>query len=99
MGVSANYRGTLFWGPYNKDPTILSIILGSPIFGNSHIRICQNLWGVKLEQSLFQYFSIAVLQQDTMRRHSDLDSARILTSAMPHKPDYRLLSPELSSKP
>ena len=24
-------RGTLFWGPYNKDP---GTILGSPIFGN-----------------------------------------------------------------
>ena len=32
--------GTLFWGPYNKDPTILGYymtILGSPIFGNPHI--------------------------------------------------------------
>ena len=27
--------GTLFWGPYNKDPTILGY--GSPIFGNPHI--------------------------------------------------------------
>ena len=23
-------------GPYNKDPTILGTILGSPTFGNSH---------------------------------------------------------------
>ena len=30
-------RGTLFWGPYNKDPTSLSTILGSPIFGNPQI--------------------------------------------------------------
>ena len=30
-------RGTLFWGPYNKDPTIEAPISGSPIFGNSHI--------------------------------------------------------------
>ena len=30
-------RGTLFWGPYNKDPSILGTILGTPIFGNSHI--------------------------------------------------------------
>ena len=29
--------GTLFGGPYNKDPTILGTILGSPIFGNSHM--------------------------------------------------------------
>ena len=27
--------GTLFWGPWNKDPTIQG--LGSPIFGNSHL--------------------------------------------------------------
>ena len=29
-------RGTLFWGPYNKDPTIWGTIFGSPIFGSSH---------------------------------------------------------------
>ena len=29
--------GTLFWGPYNEDPTIWGTRLGSPIFGNSHI--------------------------------------------------------------
>ena len=29
--------GTLFWGPYNKDPTIHGPKLGSPIFGNSQI--------------------------------------------------------------
>ena len=31
-----NIRGTLFWA-HNKDPTVLEIFLGSPIFGNSHI--------------------------------------------------------------
>ena len=36
MGVSEN-TGTSFWGPYNKDPIIKGTILGSPIFGNSHI--------------------------------------------------------------
>ena len=30
-------RGTLFWCPCNKDPTIWATILGCPIFGNSHI--------------------------------------------------------------
>ena len=35
LGVSEN-RGTLFGGPYNKDPTISGTILGPPIFGNSH---------------------------------------------------------------
>ena len=30
-------RGTLFWGPDNKDPTISGTILGSSIFGNSHM--------------------------------------------------------------
>ena len=29
--------GALFWGPYNKDPTILGSILGSLIFGTSQI--------------------------------------------------------------
>ena len=29
-------RGTLFWGPCDKDPTVWGAILGSPIFGNSH---------------------------------------------------------------
>ena len=36
MGVSEN-RGTSFWCPYNKDPTIQGTRLGSPIFGHSHI--------------------------------------------------------------
>ena len=35
MGVS-EIRGTLFWGPYNKAPTIQGTILGFPIFGNFH---------------------------------------------------------------
>ena len=30
-------RGTLFWGPSNKDPTISGTILGPPIIGNSHM--------------------------------------------------------------
>ena len=34
MGVSEN-EGTLFWGPYNKDPSIWGTRLGSPVFGNS----------------------------------------------------------------
>ena len=29
--------GGILWGPYNKDPTILVTMLGSPISGNSHI--------------------------------------------------------------
>ena len=36
-------RGTLCWGPYDKDPTITiegAIILGSPVFRNSHIARC-----------------------------------------------------------
>ena len=32
-------RGTLFGGPYNKDPSIWGTILGSPIFGNCHIQL------------------------------------------------------------
>ena len=31
-------RGTLFWGPCNKDRPILGTTLGSPIFGNCHFR-------------------------------------------------------------
>ena len=33
-------RVPYFGGPYNKDPTIWGTILGSPIFGNSHIEGC-----------------------------------------------------------
>ena len=33
---------TLFWGPYNKDPTIQGTILGSPIFGNSQVGGSEN---------------------------------------------------------
>ena len=36
LGVS-DIRGTLHWGPYNKDPTIEGTILGCLIFGNFHI--------------------------------------------------------------
>ena len=38
-------RATLFWGPYNKDPTIKGTILGSPIFGNpaSYCTLCRML--------------------------------------------------------
>ena len=36
MGVSHN-KGTIFWGPQIKDPTIWGTILGSPIFGNPQI--------------------------------------------------------------
>ena len=36
-GIFRKFRGTSFWGPYSKDPTIQGTILGSPIFGNSHI--------------------------------------------------------------
>ena len=38
MGVSENGGVPYFGGPYNQDPTIWGTILGSPIFGNSHIR-------------------------------------------------------------
>ena len=31
------FGGTLFGGPYNKDPTIQGTILGSPIIGNSQL--------------------------------------------------------------
>ena len=31
MGVSEN-RGTLFWGPYNKDPTIEGFYISVPNF-------------------------------------------------------------------
>ena len=30
-------RGTLFWDPYNKDPTIRVLYQGPRIFENSHI--------------------------------------------------------------
>ena len=34
--------GTLFWCPYHKDPAISGAKLGSPIFGNYHIRVWFN---------------------------------------------------------
>ena len=51
-----NIRGTVFWGPYKKDPTIEGTV---PIFGNSHIfrvygkgtrRVALRLLGKFLEQ-------------------------------------------------
>ena len=45
-------RGILFWGPYNKDPTIWGTIYGSPIFGNSsHI----DLFCIPLQEAPFSY--------------------------------------------
>ena len=40
LGGFRKVGGTLFWGPYNKDPTTLlhlGTMLGSPILGNSHL--------------------------------------------------------------
>ena len=47
IGEFPKIEGTLFWGPYNKDPTISGTILGSPIFGNSHTLLsCGSSWDV-----------------------------------------------------
>ena len=35
--VYPKIRATLFWGPYNKDPTTKGTKFGFPIFGNSHM--------------------------------------------------------------
>ena len=40
MGVS----GTLFWGPYNKDPTISGTILESPYFRKLPYRVTVGPW-------------------------------------------------------
>ena len=40
MWESPKNRGPLFWGPYNKDPTISGTIFGSPVLGNSHVVSC-----------------------------------------------------------
>ena len=32
---------TFFWGPYNEHPTLYGTILGSPIFGNSHVDVAE----------------------------------------------------------
>ena len=43
---SFQIRGTVFWSPYNKDPTIRGTILGPPILGNSDMaaRLLQASW-------------------------------------------------------
>ena len=46
-------RVTLCWGPYNKDPTILGAISGSPIFGNSHIGGVQKYHPTEIPLNLF----------------------------------------------
>ena len=70
---SPKIRGTLFWGPYNKDPPIL---LGPPIFGNSRIignravrfgtRHVWTVWGMngfrsEAEDSGSEGFTISIL--------------------------------------
>ena len=42
--------GTLFGGPYNKDPTIWGTILGSPILGNPHATLFHKPCGRELEE-------------------------------------------------
>ena len=37
FGGFRNFGVHNFWRPYDKDPTIYGTILGSPIFGNSHM--------------------------------------------------------------
>ena len=54
MGVSDS-RGTVFWGPYNKDPAFQGITLGSPIFGNSHMPNTMRPWP-KLQAREFPRF-------------------------------------------
>ena len=68
-------RGTLFWGPYNKDPTTYGTI---PIFGNSHMvrdspkkfpQIC-NVWSnaswevamaLKSQKTLAEVYTLGAL--------------------------------------
>ena len=54
-------RGTLFWGPYNKDPTIWCTILGSPIFGNPHVRLRKATGGTEQEMFAAGWLRIATL--------------------------------------
>ena len=37
MGVSEKIRGILFWGPYNKDPTILGYYIRVPYCRKLHM--------------------------------------------------------------
>ena len=68
MGVSENW-GTLFGGPYNKDPTIWGTVLGSPIFGNSHM--LARTQGVRAAAGL----GSAADQQKTGPQHNNPDAA------------------------
>ena len=53
-GVSENTGSTLFWGPYNKDPTIKGTVVGSPMFGNSQKakRVCSRIAKLRIFERL-----------------------------------------------
>ena len=53
-------RGTLFWGPYTKDPTIQGTIVGSSIFGNSHVCVC-----ARVDMYIYIYIQLPSLDGST----------------------------------
>ena len=46
------YGSVRNWGPHNKDPTIWGTIIGSPIFGNSHMALGYRFLGSGLWELL-----------------------------------------------
>ena len=79
-------RGTLFWGPYNKDPTIL----GSPIFGNSHYVSGDNLAFVFSGHGLSA--SLARRSPGSGKRNTlTFRGTRVLNSGLMGVPYYNIL--------
>ena len=52
-------RGTLFWSPYNEDPTTQGTKRGSPIFANSHMGLTSILCLAEHLLEAFHGFSLS----------------------------------------
>ena len=101
MGASEN-RGTLFGGPYNKDPTIWGTILGSPILGTPPYVIWVECWGLGFAETLrFQSLRSCLtpscpVQADSLRYLNPRDpnppsrNPKILSLRQPRSPQAQI---------